>query len=314
MVKRGVISARQESGTGFSFQPQGPFNLANENSYFGGWLSPADKPDAIVMAFPIEGWCGSAAVVLEQVAGRELRGEVFGPAETVEKAKEQALAALSLDVDAEKWSDVGRKDSLIGELQKKYDYLRPVLFHSPYEAAAAFIIGHRISIKQRQSVMKRMSEEFGAKIEVGGQAFYAFPLPEKLLSLTRYQGLNETKMERLHAVARAAADGFLDRQALRAMPIEQALEKLKELPGVGPFFAQGILHRGAGLVDAVTDDEMSRYVVQRAYKLATLPDSETLRKIAKRWMPFRMWAMVLLHVWVRREAGLPRGNTFTKPE
>ena len=45
--------------------------------------------------------------------------------------------------------------------------------------------------------------------------------------------------------------------------------------------------------------------VQRLYGLATTPDQATLRQMAEAWRPYRMWATVLLHVWLRREGGGP---------
>jgi DNA-3-methyladenine glycosylase II len=123
--------------------------------------------------------------------------------------------------------------------------------------------------------------------------------------MSRFPGLSAEKVERLHVVARAAAEGILDRAHLRAMPVEQALGELQELRGIGPFSAQGTLFRGAGLVDAVPDDEVTRQAVQRAYNLAKQPDHERVLEIAETWRPYRMWATVLLHVWLRREAGGP---------
>jgi hypothetical protein len=100
------------------------------------------------MAFPVEGWRGSCAVSLKQDKSGRLEGEVLGPHILHPRAKEQALASLSLDIDGEKWPQVGKNDNVIYKLQEKYNYLRPVLFHSPYETAAAFIIGHRTSINK----------------------------------------------------------------------------------------------------------------------------------------------------------------------
>jgi len=44
------------------------------------------------------------------------------------------------------------------------------------------------------------------------------------------------------------------------------------LRGIGEFFAQGILFRGARIVDDITHDEQLRLAVQRAYRLSALPD------------------------------------------
>jgi DNA-3-methyladenine glycosylase II len=298
----------------FEFIPQGPFNLSNQNQYFGGWLTLGSDPATIVMAFPVEGWQGSAALTLRQEADGRLVGEVSGPTELLEKARSQGLACLSLDVDGTGWPEVGRRDAWVGQLQERYQYLRPVLFYSAYEAAAAFIIGHRISIKQRRTIMQRMAEQLGEQLEVEDQTFYAFPGPQALLPLKAYPGLSEQKVERLHAVALAALEGWLDREALRALPVEAALARLESLPGIGPFFSQGILYRGAGLVDVITLDDLTPQAIELAYHLGETPGRAEMERIAEPWRPYRMWVNVLLHVWLRREIGTPRKRSFSAPK
>ncbi|MFO0702687.1 MAG: hypothetical protein U0514_02300 [Candidatus Andersenbacteria bacterium] len=286
----------------FTVRPKGQFDLKNQNQYFGSWPTVGES---IVMAFPVEGWRGSAAVQLSQ-RGQTIHGRIVGPAALHAKAKEQALAALSLDVDGAGWAAVGKHDPFIGQLQQRYRYLRPVLFHSPYEAAAHFVIAHRIRMLQARTIRARMAEQLGASIKVDGATVHAFPLPQELLKLTSFAGLNALKVERLHAVAHAALDGRLDRERLRSMPIEKALVELQEIPGIGPFFASAIVFRGAGVVDQVTEDHITPFAVKTAYKLKHLPTPAEVLKIAERWKPYRMWALVQLHVWVRREVGLPK--------
>jgi hypothetical protein len=60
----------------FSLTPQGPFSLAEANQYFSGWPTLAADPNALVMAFPVEGWRTSAAVVVRQEADGAVVGEV----------------------------------------------------------------------------------------------------------------------------------------------------------------------------------------------------------------------------------------------
>jgi DNA-3-methyladenine glycosylase II len=291
----------------FSFEhtPLGPFDLAHQVQFFGEWLHEKDDSNAVVLCFPVEGWKGSAAVSLSQAPDGRILGHVSGPDAVLQKARDQALACLSLDIDAREWPLIGKRDPVIGAAQEKYRCLRPVLFHSPYEAAAGFIIGHRITIRQRRSIMARMSEELGETIDVRGQLFHAFPGPHVLKDLPAWTGISPEKIERLHRVAQAALEGWLDRVHLRSLSIEEARERLKTLRGVGPFFADGILHRGAGVVDDVPNDDLTPYAVQAAYKLSKLPGREELLKIAESWRPFRMWTTVLLHVWLRREIGMP---------
>jgi DNA-3-methyladenine glycosylase II len=290
----------------FSFEmvPRGPFDLGNEASHFGGWPRLGD---AIVMAFPIEGWASSAAVVMRQ-HGDTITGEVHGAGEAnAERAWQQALATISLDGDGGGFPDVGRRDPVIGRLQAEYQYLRPVLFHSPYEAACAFVIGHRITILQTRRIRQRMAEEIGATIEVDGTAFHAFPDPGALLKLEALAGVAPVKIERLHHVASAALSGTLDRARLRSLPESDALLQLRTLPGIGEFFAQGILMRGAGLVDAITEDDLTPRAIQLLYRLADRPELAAVRKRAEAWRPYRMWAAVLLNVWVRSQPAEIRG-------
>jgi DNA-3-methyladenine glycosylase II len=288
----------------FDLVPLGPFDLETEVSHFGGW--PRLR-DGVVIAFPVEGWKGSAAVVMRQ-RGDAISGDVHGASEPdAERAWQQALATVSLDADGAGFVDIGRRDLVIGRLQAEYQHLRPVLFHSPYEAACAFVIGHRITILQTRRIRQRMAEEHGTTIEVDGTSFAAFPDPRVLLQLETIPGIAPVKIDRLHHVARAALEGMLDRERLRSLPESDALAQLRTLPGIGEFFAQGILMRGAGLVDAITDDDLTPRAIQLLYRLADRPDPAAVRKRAEAWRPYRMWAAVLLNVWVRSQPPEIRG-------
>ncbi len=281
-----------------------PFSLATVNQYFGGWTSLGPDQSALAMAFPVEGWRTSAAVTLQQ-HGSSILGKVSGAGEDTRIAWQQALATLSLDSIAAGWLEVGRRDPVIESLQSAYHFLRPVLFHSPYEAAAAFIIGHRISMQQGRAIRQAMAQEIGEKLQVGETALYAFPRPQVLRELSTFKEVNAEKIQRLNILAQAALEGLLDRTFLRSFPVEQSLETLRSLPGIGPFFSQGILLRGAGLLDEVPDDDVTKEAVQLAYKLSERPDQNRVLQIAEAWRPYRMWTIVLLHVWLRREMGGP---------
>ena len=288
----------------FEIVPEGPFDLETEASHFGGWPTLGD---GIVMAFPVEGWNSAAAVVMRQ-RGNAITGDVYAANDAdAERAWHQALATVSLDVDGVGFVEVGRRDPVIGRLQAEYHNLRPVLFHSPYEAAAAFVIGHRITILQTRRIRQRMAEETGASIDVDGTAFRAFPDPRALLRLESFPGVAPIKIERLHQVARAALEGMLDRARLRWLPESEALQRLRTLPGIGEFFAQGILMRGAGLVDAVTGDDLTPRAIELLYRLPARPDAAAVLERAESWRPYRMWACVLLNVWVRSQPPDVRG-------
>ncbi len=271
------------------------------------------------MAFPVEGWRTSAAVVVRQDVDGALTGEVHqAQGEDAKAAWATALAALSADADGSGFEAVGERDTVIGGLQARYGMVRPVCFHTPYEAASAFVIGHRLSITQTRSIRARLSEEHGEAVVVGDEQFFAFPRPQVLLELERFGQVFGEKMERLHGIAEAALSGRLDRERLRSMPYADALADLRGLRGVGPFIAQGTLIRGASLVDEVSDDEVTAQAVQYAYGLPEPPDRATVLRLAEAWRPYRAWASVLLHLWLRREGGpafkRPGRRTGPRPE
>jgi len=290
----------------FEMTPRGPFDLSYQRQFFGGWPAFETDPAAVAMAFPVEGWAESAVVVLRQPETGVITGTVYGVDEdNVQRAWEQALAILSLDVDGSGFPAVGQRDPVIDGLQRTHHFMRPTLFHSPYEAACNFVIGQRISIAQARSIRGRMAADSGEHITADGVELAAFPRPQQLLALQTVQGLPAEKLLRLHGIAQAALDGVLDRRRLRALPTETALAELTALRGVGAFSSQGILYRGAGVVDEITDDPVSKQAVQRLYGLDQPPDHAEVLSRAEAWRPFRMWCMVLLHVWMRGEGGGP---------
>ena len=293
------------------FEPKGSFDLIYQNKFFNGWPMLSDNR-TIVMVFPIDGTDTSAAVTINQMTNGNLAINVISNSSNVaEEAVKQALAALSLDEDGTGWQNIGEKDSVIRELQEKYNYIRPSLFNSPYEAAVHFIIGHRISMVQGRKIRQNIAEEYGQEFVIEGTGYFAFPSPEKLLKVQNFPGINSTKMERLHSVARAAIEGKLSREYLLSMEGSEALKYLESLPGIGPFFSQGILSRGAGGADNMTHDDLTYHAISVRYKLGDNPTEDQIFNITDRWRPYRMWAIVLHHIWLRESGNLPK-RTFSK--
>jgi DNA-3-methyladenine glycosylase II len=83
--------------------------------------------------------------------------------------RDQVGRILSLDTDGGGFQGVGEQNSVVGALQERYPGLMPVLFYSPYEAAAWAIIGNRVRIVQAAKIKARMSEELGRVVEVDGK-------------------------------------------------------------------------------------------------------------------------------------------------
>lgn len=280
----------------FRITPQGPFSLEAGTRFLEGFTPAAyagSVPDHLHLAFPVEGTWESVGVCIRQT-NRTVIADVVGTADRT-AVRTQIARILSLDVDGSGFAAVGRRDPVVRRLQRSYPGLRPVLFWSPYEAAAWTIIGHRIRIAQAASIKQRMAEQRGEGVDVHGERLHAFPAPRKLASIRTFRGLFGRKVEQLHAVARAALAGELDAQRLRSAPREEALAELRRLPGIGEFSSELILVRGAGDPDHFPRNEPRlQRAVAEAYGFKSIPPVEQLIEIAEAWRPYRSWVSLLL--------------------
>jgi len=291
----------------FTITPDGPFSLAAAEAFGFGPRTGRPKPAANEMrlAFVTDDMRHHAGVHLTQDTSGFITATVDTDGDE-EAVLAQVRRVLSLDHPAAQWADVGARDAVIGGLQRQHQGLRPVLFHSPYEAAAWSIISARRYRGQAAAIRNRICGELGRTFAIAGEEASAFPLPGRLLATETIAGVAPVRVQWLHAVARAALDGALDPVSLSAMEPAQAMEHLQQLPGIGPGYATLIFLRAAGVADAMTFTEprVAEYVAH-FYGTGTGPASrEELERISQAWRPYRTWAMVLIRVAGDR-LGLP---------
>jgi DNA-3-methyladenine glycosylase II len=283
----------------FTITPDGPFSLAAAAAFGFGPTTGRPEPAASEMrlAFVTDDMHHHAGVYLAQDPAGVVTATIDTSGDPA-AVLAQASRVLSLDHPATEWAEVGARDPVIGGLQRQHPGLRPVLFHSPYEAAAWSIISARRHRNQAASVRDRICAELGAAFTIAGEQVRAFPLPGRLLEAETVPGMAPMRVGWLHAVARAALDGALDPAALAAIEPQQAMEHLQRLPGIGPAYATLILLRATGVADTMTFTEprVADYVA-RFYGSGPGPASHAeLETISQAWRPFRTWAMVLIRV------------------
>jgi DNA-3-methyladenine glycosylase II len=277
--------------------PDGPFSLAAAAGFgFGPSTGrPTPAGGEMRLAFVTDDMRHHATVHLVQRADGAIR-VVVGSGADHEAVLRQVCRILSLDHSAGPWVAAGERDPVLGALQREHDWLRPVLFHSPYEAAAWSIISARRYRAQAVAVRTRICAELGAMPTVAGQELPAFPLPERLLTAEALPGMAANRVAWLRVVAQAALDGQLAAPRLAAMAPDEALTDLQKLPGIGPTYATLILLRSTGVADALTSTEprLPGYVAH-FYGTGPEPASrEEIERIAEGWRPCRTWASVLL--------------------
>lgn len=287
----------------FTLTPSGPFSLSASVRFLEGFAPARYRGSAdgegsgqpLRLAFPVEGdWRTAGVAVTQRDDGAVVvASDEPGPP----GLREQLARILSLDIDARGFATIAERDPVVARLVEQYRGLRPVCFHSPYEAACWAVIGHRIRIVQAAGIKERIARDHGERRLVDGVELFAFPGPKALLAALDDIDLPPVKVERLRGIAAAALDGRLDAARLRGMAEPDAQAELQRLDGVGPFSSELIFVRGAGAPDVFPAAE--RRLRESMVELYGLTDAspQRLGEIAARWSPYRSWVAVLIRTY-----------------
>ena len=149
-----------------TIKPLGRFSLRAAAAFGFGPTEgrPPSFDGAMRLAFCVDGGQGYAGAVLRQ---REDDGPVgveltLRDGAAHEAALAQVARTVSLDHDGVAFAQVGDHDPVIGALQRAHPGQRPVLFHSPYEAAAWSVISARRPPAQGAKVRAALSNDSAA--------------------------------------------------------------------------------------------------------------------------------------------------------
>jgi DNA-3-methyladenine glycosylase II len=291
----------RELGVSFA----GSFSLQAAAEFGFGPNAPAAFDGAMRLAFALDGGGYAGVLARQPRVDGPLECEIEGDGD-LDAVERQLRRVLSLDHDGEGFAQVGRRDEVIGELQRRHPGQRPVLFHSPYEAAAWAILSARRPAASAAKLRRLLSERLGASFELGGQTLSAFPQPQRLLEVELEPEHHAAeRLTRIKGVAEAALAGSLDAAHLQALGPQRAYEELQELRGIGPFYALLITLRAVGFADAPLLVEEPRLLgyLGRFYGLSGAATLEQYGAISETWRPYRTWAGVLVRLAGEREFG-----------
>ena len=273
------------------FEVLGPWSLETSRRFWEGFtpaaLAGQPAGAGLRAVFCAEGdWRRAQAEVTQ--AGDTARVVLAGDGD-LDAAAAQVRRFLALDVDGRGWPEVGRRDPVIADARERLPGLRPCGFHSPYEAAAWSVLAQRLRIAQAA----RLRAELIARHGEDG----AFPPPHALARAGL--DLPGRKSEYLQAVAEAAVDGLLDGAALRALDPDEAVQRVQQVKGLGPFAAELAVLRGANAPDALPRHER-RLDAEIADRYGP---GRTLAEVSEAWRPYRTWAAVHLRVLREERTG-----------
>jgi DNA-3-methyladenine glycosylase II len=283
-----------------SLDIRGPFDLG-ELAMMGFGHRDERRFDGVMrMGFCLDGdYERQVGVAARQRDGKvDLEVEAAGAELTdaeLDAVGRQVARVLSLDHDGQAFHEVCLADPALAAVHAVAPGFRPALFYSPYEAAVWSILSARRARAQGITLRTRLAEQAGHVFDVAGAPTPAIPTPSRLLEVDAFPGLPADRIPRLHAVARAATEGRLSADALRALPPDEAKAELQQLPGIGPFYSSLVVIRACGHADVLAPEESrSLETIREIYGIDHEPSVAELAELAEGWRPFRTWVTVML--------------------
>lgn len=206
---------------------------------------------------------------------------------------ERARRIFDLNADPQSIADSLRQDEMLGSMVASRPGMRVPGAWEPFEVAVRAILGQQISVAAANALAGRLVETFGKPvegIEVLGLT-HLFPDPGTLAGADlRSVGMNRTQAMAIAALSEGLVAGTFDLDA--AHGLDDAVETLCALPGVGPWTAHYICMRALGEPDAFPASDLG--LRKAAGGTEPMPAQE-LEVIAQRWRPWRSYAA--LHLW-----------------
>lgn len=156
-----------------------------------------------------------------------------------------------------------------------------------FERLATSIVNQQLSTRAAASIFARLKEKLGGAVT-----------PAALLSASparlRSAGLSHAKIASLKELAKAVDDKKLNLLALKRVRPEEAVAKLTEIRGIGPWTAEMFLIFALGAPDVFSPGDL--ILARRMQKLMKLPEhisQKEMAKLAERWSPHRSYVSLL---------------------
>jgi DNA-3-methyladenine glycosylase II len=219
----------------------------------------------------------------------ELRSDKKISEQDKKETKEAVNALFNLDFDLAPFYAEVNDDKIMAYVAWKLRGLKSPTTPTVFEALTDSIVEQQISLKVANSLEKKLIKKFGDTLDVDGEAYYAYPTPQRLASTSveelRRCGLSLRKAEYIKAVSALVAEGKLDLEKLKNYADADAIiRELDEIRGIGVWTAELTLIRGMQKWEAMPADDLGlRRVISHYYCGGKRITSAQARQIAKGW-------------------------------
>ena len=276
--------------------PQGSFDLAQTMDFgFGQREAQAGEP-IMRLGFVTDDQHHQVGVAVTQAPDGALRYVVSGDAD-LGPVVAQTSRILSVDVDATGWDALGRRDDLIGRLQR--GAARPAPTAVPLRLRSALLGGAlgatsgdadgRGASTALPSGTARWSQVAGTDVAV---------MPDTGPARRRHRLRRATPRSSCAGCARSRrrpSTVVSTPPRFKALPQAEAETLLRELDGIGPFYAELVTVRALGHTDVVPSAEPTLLAEAGRLMQGGVPfTAAEYAEAAQAWSPWRTWASVAI--------------------
>ncbi|MBS2969201.1 DNA-3-methyladenine glycosylase 2 family protein [Metabacillus sp. KIGAM252] len=213
------------------------------------------------------------------------------------KAAEYTAEWLDLTTDLEPFYQIANNDPILGSLTQKFEGLRIIGVPDLFEALTWAVIGQQINLAFAYTLKKRLVEAYGEKHVWAEKAFWTFPAPETIASLSaenlRELQFTEKKAEYVIGIAKLIADGKITKEnLLRVRNVKSIEEKLLSIRGIGPWTAHYCMMRCLRISSSFPfgDAALNKALQNAGFKEGKLTRDE-MEEIFSPWAPWEAYAV-----------------------
>ncbi|MEA2236393.1 MAG: AraC family transcriptional regulator [Thermoanaerobaculia bacterium] len=186
---------------------------------------------------------------------------------------ERVSRIFDIDADIAAIEKHFARDPTLGPLMRKHRGIRVPGTWDPFEMAIRAIVGQQISVAGATTLMARIAARHGIT-------------PMSLMRARTNPGMPQSRWNSIRGLARGVARGEVT--FTRGATLEESIDRLTELPGIGPWTAHYIAMRALREPDAFPHSDLG---LRKAAGM--ISDRELLAR-AEAWRPYRSYATMLL--------------------
>jgi DNA-3-methyladenine glycosylase II len=265
------------------------------------------RVDGALLPYEVR-WSGSVEEARLAVDVPGARAAAVGAAAAAEVRR-----LFGLDFDLPGFYRMAKADPALATLVEPLYGMRPTLSPTPLEMLVGSITAQQVNLSFAFACRARLVRRYGTAVRMGRATVWAFPEAAALAGARvrelRALKYSTRKAEYIRDLARAAATGGLDLEALSAAPNGDVITRLTALRGLGRWTADWFLARGCGRGDVCPAGDLAvRKAFDHYYGRGRTLSEEAIRRRSRAWGPYQNLAVHYLLAGMRLGAAKAGGG------